>query len=162
MGISEGLEGADDAANSRQKEARKVGRIGRAGTVDSGSADGAVSCGAAAPADLAFCVRGGAFPPNRNAVSLRSGSAWQVPRPVVSDWSAMGCDRCASRPMTERVGQFKTGRQSGSGKRYPQGLRGPVSHQKRTRRLRSKSRAAGACLASAMGKVLPLRIGCLC
>jgi hypothetical protein len=46
----------------------EVGRSGRATAVDSGSADGAVSCGAAAPADLAFCVRGGAFPPNRNAV----------------------------------------------------------------------------------------------
>jgi hypothetical protein len=82
----------------------EVGRSGRTTAVDSGSADGAVSCGAAAPADLAIRVRGGAFPPNRNAVSLRSGSAWQVPRPVVSDWSAMGCDRCASRSMTERAG----------------------------------------------------------
>jgi hypothetical protein len=62
-----------------------------------------------------------------------------VPRPVSSEASAMGCDGCASRPMTERVGRFKPDRRSGSGKRYPQGLRGPVSHQKRTRRLRSKS-----------------------
>jgi len=68
----------------------EVGRSGRATAVDSDSADGAVSCGAAAPADLAFCVRGGAFPPNRNAVSLRSGSAWQVPRPVSSEVSTMG------------------------------------------------------------------------
>jgi hypothetical protein len=53
-----------------------------------------------------------------------------VPRPVSSEASAMGCDGCASRPMTERVGRFKPDRRSGSGKRYPQGLRGPVSHQK--------------------------------
>ena len=41
----------------------------------------------------------------------------------------------------------------------PQGLRGPVSHRKMNAPTAFKIEAAGACAASAMGKVRPSRIG---
>jgi len=125
----------------------EVGRLGRATAVDSGSADGAVRCGAAAPADLAFCVRGGAFPPNRNAVSLRSGSAWQVPRPVSAEASAM--DASVRIEADDDAGwrvQYRTAKQPRQ--TLPSGLRGPVSHQKNERAAAFKIEAAGAAVAS--------------
>ena len=136
----------------------EVGRSGRATAVDSGSADGAVSCGAAAPADLAFCVRGGAFPPNRNAVSLRSGSAWQVPRPVSSEVSAMG-----SRPVRIEADDEAGWRvQNWTAKRLrqtlPSGVKGSSVSPKKNAPTAFKIGAAGACFASAMGKVRPYRI----